>query len=156
MTLKAAIGAALVIGLLLQSPGNTQTPGQAPCTEVGGSAVSHFTGRLTHHIFPGPPGYEDVSEGDAPEPAYILTLRQETCVNAEGDEELARVRLNQIHLRLDQRTRASRTAYRDLRRFIGREVTIRGTDGFGAHTGHHRAPLVLTVTGVTASAAGRR
>lgn len=155
MTLKAVI-AALAIGLLSASPGNAQTQGQAPCAEVGGTAVSRFTGRLSHHIFPGPPGYEDVRSGDAPEPAYILTLRQVTCVNAEGDQELERVRLNRIHLRLDERNPASRAAYRDLRRFIGRDVAITGTDGFGANTGHHRAPLVLTVTGVAARAAARQ
>ncbi|WP_164212817.1 DUF4431 domain-containing protein, partial [Stenotrophomonas maltophilia] len=81
----------------------------------------------------------------------ILTLRQETCVNAEGDQELARVRLSRIHLRLDERNPGSRAAYRDLRRFIGRDVAISGTDGFGAHTGHHRAPLVLTIVGVNAA-----
>ncbi|QCI68482.1 hypothetical protein [Phreatobacter stygius] len=150
MTLKVAIGAALLGSLLLSGAGFAQTPGQTSCTNVGGNATSRFTGRLSHHVFPGPPGYQDVRRGDAREPAYILTLRQQTCVNAEGDEALQRVRLDRIHLRLDNRNPRSRTAYRGLRRFIGQDVSVTGTDGFGEHTGHHRAPLVLTVVGVAA------
>lgn len=53
-----------------------------------------FEGLLSHHIFPGPPGYEDVRKGEQPEPAYIVTLSQSVCVRADGDEFLESVTTN--------------------------------------------------------------
>lgn len=148
----------LVAAVLLASsvqllPARAQTPA---CMEVGGTATSRFTGRLTRPVFPGPPNYEDVRRGDAREPAYILTLDRPACVNAEGDENLDRRSVSQIHLRLDPGNVASRPAYDRLGRLIGRTITVAGTDGFGAQTGHHHAPLVLTVIGVAAPSVGGR
>ena len=153
MVSKLAMATAFALSFLLL-PAHAETPA---CMEVGGTATSRFTGRLTRPVFPGPPNYEDVRRGDAREPAYILTLDRPACVNAAGDDNLSRQSVSQIHLRLDPGNAASRPAYAALRPLIGRTVTIAGTDGFGAQTGHHRAPLVLTVTGAAAaSRAGAR
>src|SRR6478672_5374495 len=35
---------------------------------------------------------------------------------------------------------------RDLRRWVGKRVVVEGTSPFGAHTGHHHAPLLLPIT----------
>lgn len=153
MTSRPVI-AALLASFILSVQAQAQTPG---CIAVGGATTSHFAGRLSRPVFPGPPNYENVRRGDAREPAYILTLARPACVNAEGDENLNRRSVSRIHLRLDPGNAASRPAYDQLRSLVGRTITVTGTDGFGAQTGHHHAPLVLTVIGVaTAPRSGGR
>ena len=86
MVSKLAMATAFASSFLLL-PAHAETPA---CMEVGGTATSRFTGRLTRPVFPGPPNYEDVRRGDAREPAYILTLDRPACVNAAGDDNLSR------------------------------------------------------------------
>jgi len=120
-------------------------PSPTTCVDVGSGQRPNFEGRLSHHIFPGPPGYEDVRRGDRPEPAYILTLHRSTCVRSEGDEFLDSIVTDRIHLIAIDAPQVEAA----LRRLIGRSVLITGTDGYGGHTGHHRAPLVLSVVSVS-------
>jgi uncharacterized protein DUF4431 len=40
---------------------------------------------------------------------------------------------------------------RSLRGNVGRRVTIEGKSPFGAHTGHHHAPLLLPITKIEAT-----
>lgn len=106
----------------------------ARCLDISPETTLTVTGDLARPIFPGPPNYTDVREGDAPEPAYILTLDEPFCVNEEflGDN----VMVETIHL-IDVPESA--------RGLIGQMVSLSGRDLFGAHTGHHHAPLLMTV-----------
>ena len=54
------------------------------CFDISKGQPSHLSGLLTYRIFPGSPNFEDVTNGDAPEPAYILHLHSPICLT--GDE----------------------------------------------------------------------
>ena len=95
-------------------------------------------GRLTGHIFPGPPNYEDVRHGDAAEPAYILELRTPVCLYDGGVTHSETAHLYTSHDALWAQLRSGR----------GHFVRVHG-QGFGEITGHHRAPLVVDVDTLT-------
>lgn len=111
----------------------------ARCMEVTSESTVTVTGSLARPIFPGPPNYTDVRQGDTPEPAYILTLDDPFCVNEEFLRDSALVDTIQL-LDVPETARA----------LIGRTVTVTGHDIFGAHTGHHRAPLLMTTQTIEA------
>lgn len=141
---------AALCALLTQSiVASGQTPQGRVCTEIAGTSRPTFQGRLTHQVFPGPPNYEDVRKGDAPEPGYILTLSPGRCLKAAGDDlfELPPTTIERIQIIPDFESSAHNKAL-DLRRFIGREVSVTGRDGFVAHTAHHRAPVVITLVSI--------
>jgi hypothetical protein len=54
------------------------------------------------------------------------------------DVDVAKTGVRRIQLVLDQQ------GYDSLRRFLGKKVTLRGTL-FGAITGHHHTPVLLSV-----------
>jgi Domain of unknown function (DUF4431) len=104
-----------------------------------------FEGTLAYSIFPGPPNYEDVRKGDTPEAAYILTLNAPIC--ATGDDFLnPEKRFDKIQVYPADSGAAGTFLSRDLRRFLGKRVTVEGNLPFGAHTGHHHAPLLLPIS----------
>ncbi len=105
-----------------------------------------FAGTLSYRIFPGPPNYEDVRKGDAPEPAYIVKLGEPICVT--GDEFLdANEKIEQIQV-FPESEHIGRGVETDLRRLVGQRVKVEGTSAFGRHTAHHHAPLQLRLTRV--------
>jgi hypothetical protein len=104
----------------------------------------HFQGTLQYRIFPGPPNFEDVRRGDSPEPAYILKLPSPICVidnDISPDQKF-----DTIQLLLDQ---ADSVLPKELRSMVGGAVFVGGKSAFTAHTGHHHAPLLLTVTSLS-------
>ena len=121
----------------------------AACIDVKQTDHLSFQGTLSHQIFPGPPNFEDVRKGDAREAAYILTLDAPAC--AVGDEFLnASESFDRIQLLPDEAGPAP-TLSRTLRRLIGKRVSVQGASAFGAHTGHHHAPLLVSVKNITAA-----
>src|SRR6516225_701677 len=58
----------------------------AACIDLKQTKSLSFEGTLSYSIFPGPPNYEDVRKGDAPEPTYLRKL--DTAICATGDEFL--------------------------------------------------------------------
>src|SRR5262245_58908661 len=119
------------------------------CIDVGKGPFS-FQGTLTYRIFPGPPNYQDVRKGDAPEPTYVLALDVPVC--GSGDAFLdPKAPFDRIQVSPAGTVQDTPTMLGDLRRLIGRRVVAEGVSAFGAHTGHHHAPLVLLVTRVAAA-----
>jgi hypothetical protein len=111
------------------------------CLDVTKESILTFTGTLTFRIFGGPPYNGGVTKGDTPEPSYILILDSPIC--AEGDDFVdskAQVDRIQIYPDVDQDA-----LERKLRGLIGQHVTVHGKSIFGAHTGHHHAPLMLPI-----------
>jgi hypothetical protein len=101
-------------------------------------ATAVVAGVLTVQNFAGPPNYESVAKGDAEEKALILKLAGRVCAD-DGEFISSTTRFDRIHLT------SSDPALLDLlNAAVGRHVTVHG-EAFGAHTGHHRAPLVLLV-----------
>ncbi|ODR97707.1 hypothetical protein AUC69_11450 [Methyloceanibacter superfactus] len=74
-----------------------------------------------------------------PEQAFILTLPAPACL--EGSEETDNIGdVATIHVyALDETLSAA------LRKFVGKEVQVRGTP-FGAHTAHHHAPIMMDIS----------
>lgn len=129
---SSTLGAVSLLLLLLGT-----TLANARCLDIASETTLTVVGNLTRPIFPGPPNYTDVREGDAPEPAYIVTLDDPFCVNEEFLGENATVET--IHLiEVPDGARA----------LIGKGVRVSGRDLFGAHTGHHHAPLLMTVRSI--------
>jgi Domain of unknown function (DUF4431) len=111
------------------------------CLDISKEANLTFTGNLTFHIFGGPPYNGGVTKGDTPEPSYILELDNPIC--AEGDDFVdAKTKVDRIQVYPDL---GLDTLEPKLQRLIGQRVTVQGKSIFGAHTGHHHAPLVLRI-----------
>jgi hypothetical protein len=99
-------------------------------------------GIVVKKTYPGPPNFEDVAQGDAPETGYYLQLIKPLCTQASEDEEAsshAGVQWLQLVL--------SPAQYAQLQPRLGKAVRLRGTLFEGA-TGHHHTQVLLTVTRV--------
>jgi hypothetical protein len=99
-------------------------------------AKATISGELTFQNFAGPPDYESIANGDAEEKALILELPRRVCAN-DGDFIEGTTKFDRVHVGFN-----SPALLDVLNAAVGRRVTVRG-EVFGAHTGHHRAPLVL-------------
>jgi hypothetical protein len=53
---------------------------EAVCIQSGSENAVRLNGTLRYKVFPGPPNFEDVRNGDYPEPAYIFELSSPICV----------------------------------------------------------------------------
>src|SRR5262245_24317501 len=117
----------------------------AACIDLKQTTSFSFEGTLSYSIFAGPPNYEDVRKGDAPEPTYILKLNAPICTT--GDESLnPEKRFDKIQVYAAESGTEARFLSRDLRRFVGKQVVVEGNSPFAAHTPHHHAPLLLPIT----------
>jgi len=124
----------------------------ATCLDLKQTNVLSFEGTLSYRIFAGPPNYEDVRKGDTPEPTYILTLAEPIC--ASGDEFVdPRETFSQVQIFPESSDKAAPALSRDLRRWIGKRVIVEGASPFGAHTGHHHAPLMLPISRISIASA---
>jgi hypothetical protein len=123
----------------------TSVSAYGACINVKEAGSLSFQGALAYRIFAGPPNYEDVRKGDTPEPAYILTLNAPIC--ATGDEFLSPQKsFDKIQLYPAESAGEGHGLWRDLRQLVGKRVSVDGKSAFGAHTGHHHAPLQLAIT----------
>jgi hypothetical protein len=117
----------------------------AECLDVNQTGRLAFEGTLTFHVFGGPPYNGGVRLGDTPEPTYVLKLDEPIC--ATGDEFVdPNTAIEQIQIYPEDAE--DRELSRDLRRLVGQRVRVEGKSAFGAHTGHHHAPLLLPITRV--------
>ena len=132
---------ALFIGLMLTASGGIV---RATCINVNQTGTFTFEGTLTFHIFGGPPYNGGVRLGDTPEPTYILKLDDAICVT--GDDSVDRNNpIDRIQVFPEFSATENRELSNDLRRLVGRRVRVEGRSPFGAHTGHHHAPLLLPI-----------
>jgi hypothetical protein len=115
-------------------------PAARGCLDISGEETEiALEGRLEELLYAGPPNYEDWRRGDAREGALILMLDRPICIDDGGDFADPAERFDRVHLYTGTDANWPR-----LRAGLGRRVHVRGS-GFGAHTGHHRAPLVVDV-----------
>lgn len=108
--------------------------------------VFTYTGRvelagvLARRTYPGPPNYESVARGARPETTWLLRLDRPACVAADASDTtgfnvaVASVREVQLAVTPEQ--------FRRYRGRVGQRVALSGAL-FGAHTGHHRTPVLL-------------
>ena len=98
------------------------------------------SGTLARHMYYGAPGYGEDPKHDAKELGFYLDLSAPICMSAGGDDvNAAKSGIRRIQLVLDEQ------GYAQLRPFLGKRITLRGTL-FGAITGHHHTPVLLTVS----------
>lgn len=91
-----------------------------------------MTGFLVDGVFPGPPEYESVADGDMAVQARMLFLDEPICVtgpNGEDAEPIEAIELVQITCEMADEK-------------LGQTVQLAGTL-FPAHTGYHRTRAVL-------------
>lgn len=115
----------------------------ARCLSYGPSQVT-VVGTLDSRTLPGAPNYVSVARGDYPETVLILRLEKAACVTGDPTSQMNRKShsgLSEIQLSV---------AADKVRSLVGKKVRASGTL-FGAHSGHHRTPVVLQVSRIGAS-----
>jgi hypothetical protein len=101
----------------------------------------NLVGQLRSATFPGPPNYVSIAKGDYPESVFILTLDQAICVSGDPASSLN----SESHSGL---TEIQLVVSRDkVRSLLGKRIRASGTLA-GAHTGHHRTPVLLQVSSI--------
>lgn len=111
----------------------------AACLDVSKGEPKTLSGLLSHRIFAGPPGYQDVDKGDAPEPGYILKLAAPICLTGEGDLTDPSRMFDEVQLVATDATAEA------MRRETGQFVKVELSNPTPEHTAHHRRPLVAWV-----------
>ena len=130
----AAFLFAVVTALAFGAPASAGTG----CLAYGGRV--QIEGTLERKTFPGPPQFESVAAGDAPETVWLLRLDSPACVTADRNDSsgvngAARgVKAIQLLLKPDQ--------YRVYSRWIGGHAVLKGRL-LGRMTAHHHTPVLL-------------
>lgn len=120
------------------------TGAQADCFDISKSEPAVLSGVLSHRIFAGPPGYEDVQKGDTPEPGYVLKLSAPICLAGDPDFTDPSNMFDEVQLVSREGTEKSMNA------LDGRAVRVSLSGHIPAHTGHHHRPLVAWVDAIAA------
>jgi hypothetical protein len=134
----AAIFFMLCVGLALAQSGRR-------CLSYEPTVVN-LTGTIISRTFPGPPNYESIRKGDEPENYWLLLLPRPVCVtegNIYPDLHPAQKNIRRIQLVFK-----SEKSYETYRRLLGKRVVATGTL-YGAYSGHHKTPVLLTVKTLT-------
>ena len=120
-----------------------QTKSSSGCLSYGPRGVN-ISGTLTRKTFAGPPNYESAHKGDRAETNWLIQLHSPVCVfedKADPDLNPSQDRVSEIQLVLTP------DEYQTYKEMVGREVIAKGTL-FGAHTGHHHTPVLLTTKSI--------
>jgi hypothetical protein len=112
------------------------------CYDVSKKEPKALSGELQYVLFPGPPNFEDVQQGDTPEPTYVLVLDHSICIRGDDFAEPGKM-FNKVHLV------GNKATWPLLKANVKKRVKVTLADQMGANTGHHHEPLVAWVTSVT-------
>ena len=146
----ALVSGALALCLAVIPAGGSRAFAQAKgvltpagCLKFDWSGPVEVRGLLSVRVFPGPPNYESVAHGDAPERTYLMKLPKPICVDdgANGFADPS-VKFDMVHV-----TVANDGLWSKLRAGLGKNVLVTG-EGHPAFTGHHREPLVVIASEV--------
>lgn len=125
-------------------------PARAACIDVAKADPLSFEGTLHFKVFPGPPNFTDVRNGDAPQPGYLLKLDAPIC--AIGAQSLSADKsFDDIELLLDD-SFSGRQLSAGLRHLIGQRIAVEGHSAFGAGSAHDHASLMLPITSASMAA----
>ena len=137
--MKIRFAVSLLAGLM------SQYAGASDCLPYAPEPVT-LEGTVSRQVFPGPPNFESVADGDEKLVYWILHLDSPICVGSgavtkELDESEPRVLEIQIAAK-DIRF------YREKRKAVGKRVKVTGTL-FHQHTGWHVTKVVLQATNLS-------
>lgn len=104
--------------------------------EKYGLPSSTLVGTVAVETFYGPPGYGESPETDSKERQAILHLAKPLCTLASGDDPAEQ---DQVKVTLAPMGKLN------LRQFVGKMVTVRGSL-FHAVTGHHHTKVLVRLT----------
>ena len=116
------------------------------CLEYGPTVW--LTGTLRSHVFPGPPNYESIKQGDRKETAIILTLVAGACTTGNDPQGFD---VPETGVREMQLVVTKDAHWKTIRRLMGKRAIVSGTL-FHAHTGHHRTKVLVDVANIRAAA----
>ncbi|MFI3190671.1 hypothetical protein BCS42_15010 [Crenothrix sp. D3] len=115
----------------------------ADCFDIDKDEPKQLIGYLKFEIFPGPPEFASVKQGDEPEPTYILQLKEPICIKEQEGFSDSKQYFSSVHLVAKPNTS------KHLKSWINKEVNVYLSEPMPAHTGHHHAPLVAWVHDIT-------
>jgi len=100
-----------------------------------------LTGTIVRKTYPGPPEYESVRKGDAPERYWLLVLSNPVCTNEDRPNfDPAYKNVRRLQLIFD-----SERAYKKYRSLLGKEAVATGTL-FAGNNIHHKTRVLLIVS----------
>ena len=105
-------------------------------------ALTQLSGKLVRKVFPGPPSYESVQKGDEAEVVWLVKLDSPLCVKAD----IVQPDLNPEHKNVRLVQLVLDGALLDRAKSLRGKYVVASGSLFGAHTGHHRTPLLLRAT----------
>ena len=115
-----------------------------PCLKYEPEVVQ-LQGKVKRVVFPGPPNYESVKDGDQPEAHYVLFLPKGVCVQGDPKDEInseSEKEITSMQLMI--------TSYNKYRPLLGKNVNVKGKL-MHSHTGHHHTNVLLQVESMTAT-----
>ncbi|MFL6688649.1 MAG: hypothetical protein ACJ8IR_00450 [Alphaproteobacteria bacterium] len=127
----------LVFGLLLTSP---TLAAAGPCYDVSKGQPAGLTGTLDYVVFAGPPKYENVQKGDAPEPSFVLRLAHPICIQGSKSAD-PKTAVQAVQLVKTTKVQGK------LKPLLHRQIAVTLKNP-APETAHPQAPLFAWVTGV--------
>ena len=127
-----------LIAIVITVAVSTTTP---TCLPYGPSEVT-VSGTLENLVFPGPPNYESVKQGDFPEDFLYVRLSQPICTIGKNDNTFDRQGL--ANASLVQLFITDRATYDRFRPHLGKLVSCNGAL-WNRQTGHHHGDVMFTV-----------
>lgn len=111
------------------------------CLKDGESVT--LTGGLSRETFPGPPNYESIDNGDAPETVWVLTVERPQCVTAEEMESGAQYEVAKSTTRF-QLGLNNPSLYETHRHLLDHPVVVTGQVFVGITGHYHTAASIST------------
>lgn len=105
-----------------------------------------FTGTVSRETFPGPPNYESIDDGDAPETYWILTISTPQCVTAESMENGALYEVEKSTTRF-QLSFEDTNIYKLQKNLVGNGAIVEG-QLFAGQSGHHHTKVLISVKSI--------
>jgi hypothetical protein len=134
----------LVAMLICLGAWTSSSAWSAECLDVAAGPI-RISGRLNHKTFPNSAAAQPSINPKSGESAYVIELAAPRCFY--GDEFLGgEVTISEVHLMVD--AEEDYQLFSQLRALVGKDVSVSGKRAFGAHSRHHRAPVVVIARSV--------
>jgi hypothetical protein len=120
---------------------------QSECLKDGQDVT--LEGRISRETFPGPPNYQSIDDGDAPETTWIFTIAAPHCVVAESMEDGSLYEVAKSTTRF-QLVLSDAADFERHKALVDNRAIIEGQI-FVGHTGHYHTKAAITVREITSA-----